>query len=581
MDDWKYDKNLNVWFIHVSIEIECDSPYFPRKSQWYIVAESVYPKGKIKVYPDVKHSISSTLNHQSNNSQIEKNGLWRKGALCLDVNTITTDYSEPCSIDYRLIFHLKRAIMWLRLAAKDKLVQNNEPFELPDFITSKSSDIQFAFSEDSISYMQWESFEYKYGIAELDVYKRNPSVYYVKAFKSLKNGYVNYTSWGEYLSSPQNSNSLIAPWILLKKIPVVNNWQAPVTIRELKIACKNQKIDLMAILKNIVPKIRDNKQHLLLVGFPIPRVSNGENEIIFWEAMVLPVLSNGVLTANGFRTNEKGWWMRDKREILSSQKQIKWIISENWNHHEISQRGKMDDLLLRKRVLFIGAGCLGASIAELFVRAGAYNITIADLDVFEVGNLSRHVLDLNNIGEYKAVSVCDYLNSLNPHAYVKSIVDKLFIDDNNKPNIDLDKYDVIIDCTGENSVLNILRNIHVNRTHIMASVSVGLGVKRLYITLMNSKIFDFSSFIKLVTPYLQEEENLFDDYDLPRDGIGCWHPTFPGRSDDVWMAAATSAKTIENYIVSESQKTLSLVYEQKVKDGIFEGYVLVEKTEEE
>ncbi len=121
--------------------------------------------------------------------------------------------------------------------------------------------------------------------------------------------------------------------------------------------------------------------------------------------------------------------MRDKCEVFTKNAKLDWIVSENWNQHEISQRGKMSDLLLRKRILLIGAGCIGASIAEIFVRAGVYNITIADSDIFEVGNLSRHILNLNNIGEFKELSVCNYLNSLNPHANVKVINDTLSNDD--------------------------------------------------------------------------------------------------------------------------------------------------------
>ena len=127
----------------------------------------------------------------------------------------------------------------------------------------------------------------------------------------------------------------------------------------------------------------------------------------------------------------------------------------------------------------------------------------------------------------------------------------------------MDRYDVIVDCTGENNVLDILQRTNFKRTHIIASVSVGLGAKRLYVTLMNGNTFNFNAFYDLISPYLQAEKVLYDDYDLPRNGI----------------AAATSVKVIENYIISKSQKTLSLIYEQKESDGIFESYEVVEKRE--
>lgn len=46
--------------------------------------------------------------------------------------------------------------------------------------------------------------------------------------------------------------------------------------------------------------------------------------------------------------------MRDRCEVFTKNAKLDWIVSENWNQHEISQRGKMSDLLLRKRILLIG-----------------------------------------------------------------------------------------------------------------------------------------------------------------------------------------------------------------------------------
>lgn len=580
LDDWKFDNELKIWFLHLGISIRYETSYFPQLSQWYVVVEDKYPKGKIKIYPDVENSIKMTLYHQSNNAKVEKNGLWRKGALCLEINTMSAFQPEPYSVDERLLYHVKRAINWLELAAKNKLILDNEPFELPEFTLSNVLEMQFAFSEDVVTFMQWESTDCRYGIAELDVYKSKPFVYYVKHFKSLNGNIEHYTQWGRYLSKTNISPPINAPWILLKQPPVINGWQAPETFGDLIDACNSQHIDVMNVFKNVVSKIRDGRRHLLLLGFPIPKIFGGEPEIIFWQALYLPVVSYGKKTANGFRTNQQGWWLRDKSEVLTRKAKIDWIISENWNQQEISQRGKMNNSLLRKKMLIVGAGCIGASVAEIFVRAGVYNLTIVDSDIFEVGNLSRHVLNINNIGELKELSLCNYLNSLNPHTNVEVINDTLTIDEEFKTNIDLDKYDIIIDCTGENSVLDIIQNCDVSRNHIFASISVGLGAKRLYITLMNDNTFDFNSFGDLISPYLQSEKVLYNDYDLPRNGIGCWHPTFPGRSDDVWLATSTAAKAIENYIILKSDKTLSLVYEQRENNGVFEGYMLVDKKED-
>ncbi|MDD2362055.1 MAG: ThiF family adenylyltransferase [Oscillospiraceae bacterium] len=580
MDDWRFDNELKVWFLHLGISIDYKTPYFPQVSQWYIVAESEYPKGKIKVYPDVENSMNVTLYHQSSNAKVEKNGLWRKGALCLEINTISAFQSEPHNVDERLLYHVKRAINWLELAAKDKLVSEDEPFELPDFTLSNILEMQFAFSEDVVSFMQWESTECRYGIAELDVYKSKPFVYYVKLFRSLDDNIEHYTQWGKQLSKTNISPPISALWIFLNQPPAINKWQAPETFGDLIDACNNQHIDIMDMLKNMVSKIRDGRRHLLLLGFPIPKVFGGEPELISWKALYLPVVSHGKKTAKGFRANQQGWWFRDKSEVLNRKSKLDWIVSENWNQQEISQRGKMNDFLLRKKMLIVGAGCIGASVGEILVRSGIYNLTIVDSDIFKVGNLSRHVLNLNNIGELKELSLCSYLNTLNPHANVEVINDTIIIDEEFKTNIDLDKYDIIIDCTGENSVLNLFQSVNLKRKHILASISVGLGAKHLYIALANNQTPNFNNFYELISPYLHNEMALHDNYHLPRDGTGCWHPTFPGRSDDIWIAAATSVKAIENYILSKSEKMLSLIYEQRECNGFFEGYVMVDKKED-
>lgn len=580
IDEWEFDKELNIWHLHLDITIDYETKYFPQISKWYIVVASDYPKGSIKVYPDVKDSITVTLYHQANNSEVERNGLWRKGALCLEVNTLSAFQPEPCNVDERLIYHVKRAVNWLELAARGQLVTDTELFELPEFTLSNILKMQFAFSEDTVTFTQWESTDCRYGIAELDVYKSNPFVYYVKCFKSLTGNIEHHTQWGKYLSKTSIPTPINAPWILLKQTPIINEWQAPETMGDLIDACNSQHIDIMNVLKNTVSKIRDGRRHLLLLGFPVPKTFGGEPEIIFWQALYLPIVSHGGKTANGFRANPQGWWLRDKSEVLTRNIRLDWIISENWNQQEISQRGKINDFILRKKILLVGAGCIGASIAEILVRSGVYNLTIIDSDIFEVGNLSRHVLNVNDIGGFKGLSLCNYLNSLNPHANVEVINNALTIDEKLKTNIDLDKYRIIIDCTGENSVLDIIQSYDFKKRHIFASVSVGLGAKRLYITLMNNQAFNFNTFFDLIAPYLQSEKALYNDYNLPRNGIGCWHPTFPGRSDDVWLAASTATKAIENYIITESEKTISLVYEQRESNGIFEGYMLVDKTED-
>lgn len=581
IDDWKYDDTNKQWFYHISISIEKENMYFPVKSQWYVVVDSVYPQGKIKIYPDIENSIKTTLYHQSNNYYISKNGLWRNGSLCVDVNTLSPDNPEPFSVESRMLFHVQRAVEWLKSAANDSLVNINELFELPEFNDNILLGCQFAFSEDTVTYMQWEDTDCRYGIVDIDCYKSNPAVFYPKTFYSIDNKPIHYSTWGMALERHNSKKITKSPWALLKSVPVLYDWQFPETWEKLMRVCEAQGCDIREILRKSSKYLRDGVPHLFLLGFPIPKYWFQENEIIYWKAFMLPILSYGHQVPKDFRKNEKGYWHRDVNEVFKPNQRIEWIISENWSQEEIFQRGKIFQTMQRKGILLIGAGCIGASVAEILVRSGIYNLSIAGSDIFKVGNLSRHTLDLDSIGSNKCNSLCSHLNAITPHAEIKPINDHLSLIINGDlphTNIEIEKYDIIIDCTGENSVLSTLSSIKLKRPHFLISVSVGFGAKKLYINMQNHTAFNFDEFYQFILPYTEADLREMDEISLPRDGIGCWHPTFPARSDDVWMAASIAVKNIEKYICEGQTKLVSLIYAQQEND-YYEKYSLIDKRE--
>lgn len=57
--------------------------------------------------------------------------------------------------------------------------------------------------------------------------------------------------WGTAIREKNYENAL---WIRLKEVPVINNWQVPTNLCQLKQICTNQGIDLLAILKSFAPK---------------------------------------------------------------------------------------------------------------------------------------------------------------------------------------------------------------------------------------------------------------------------------------------------------------------------------------
>jgi hypothetical protein len=402
LEDWKYDDSISKWFIKLQIHMETSHADIPAYSRWFLTAENHYPQGSIKFYPAAEDSLTVTFPHQANNGILADNQLWRKGALCLDISApffADRNLAEPFEIDERVLWYVKRAIAWIGAANDGRLQEAGAYFELPEFQVTPSR--TFVFSEDYFSAMQWEDKEVDCGYADVSLHRLGDITYRVKDYLDKTMNSVHLVSWGTYFNEKETVDQK-AIWIMLKQTPIVNVWQAPNTYAELIEAINAQGIAFTDILRSLSSRIRDGKRHLLLLGFLIPKIIGSDEQQVFWQALQLPFLSHGKQTASGFRAGkEPGYWYRDKTEVLKPNMTLDWLDSQNWNQAEITNRGKMDSKLLRKRIVIIGAGCIGSALAELLVRAGVYNLTIIDHDILEIGNMSRHVLNLNDIGGSK------------------------------------------------------------------------------------------------------------------------------------------------------------------------------------
>ena len=175
------------------------------------------------------------------------------------------------------------------------------------------------------------------------------------------------------------------------------------------------------MVSSLPDRLRDGRQHLLLVGFPIPEVLGGESVQIHWQALLLPALERRA--PPGFRKNSVGRKVADRRTLASANR-IKWIRSENWSPSNSHARGQFAPELANKRVLIIGAGSLGSAVAEVLVRGGLRQLIVCDGDLLEHGNLARHTLGIQDVGEWKAVALAARLQSVSVHLKVAAIPSK-------------------------------------------------------------------------------------------------------------------------------------------------------------
>lgn len=598
LKDWTWDTVTKRFYLHVSISLEHGSPDIPQVTEWYATATASYPFGQLSIYPSCENSITNTFPHQSLNAFTEENHLWRKGKLCVDLIDqtlgIRVPEKEPFTVDERLFWNLQRAVLWLRNAVEGTLIKDGDAFELPDF--PAHTETAFAFQEDCVSMMIWEDSEEYYGTARIvrKQLRLGQSIALIQSFRSINSQKRLYEPvWGTAIDAIETYEEAL--WIRLKKVPVVNGWQAPVNLLDLKQICASQGIDILDILKAFAPNARDGLPHLLLVGFPIPEHIGELPREMMWQAVELPILSCGQYTNRGFhsgkkrsvpcmrgaakgcRPGETGWWMNDKATIFLDSMELSWVHSENWSARTIKGRGKLADKMAKLHIAIIGLGSLGSSIAELLTRAGASHLTCIDGSALEIGNLCRHTLCLSDLHQLKSMCIAKRLIDVDPNIHVKHVDDYLSMDENGVIKPDLSNYEIIIDTTGEDQVLALLSTLKWEHKTVFCTSSVGLGAKRLYVNIQRTDQPDFKGFLNYIQPYFQKDADDCDLNTLPRDGIGCWHPLFPARADDMWLAACTTVKVLESFMKRASEETISLIYATHDEDELFAGLQLIEK----
>lgn len=82
-------------------------------------------------------------------------------------------------------------------------------------------------------------------------------------------------------------------------------------------------------------------------------------------------------------------------------------------------RGFLETLqLFDKKILLVGCGSVGSTIASELARAGVGHFILADPDILEPANVSRHQAGLHHLGRKKVNAVKEIIQSINPRADV-------------------------------------------------------------------------------------------------------------------------------------------------------------------
>ena len=271
---------------------------------------------------------------------------------------------------------------------------------------------------------------------------------------------------------------------------------------------------------------------------------------------------------SGFRENAVGWKVADRRTIAPNSA-IGWIRSENWSPANSHARGRFAPDITNKSVLIIGAGSLGSALAEVLVRGGLKHLTVCDGDRFEHGNSARHTLGIQHVGSGKARSLAARLQSASAHVEVAAIPSMF-------PRLTAEQMDMVsscelvVDCTAEENTLCAIEDYPWTENVYVVSMSFGWFVHRLYVVGAPCEDFTRNGITDLLRPLEKEDVANHPSGEMAREGPGCWHPVFPGRSDDVWMMAAMGTKELER-LVTQSSKGLRGTMFKWLQEDIFEG----------
>lgn len=540
---WGWCTEERLWALHCKITIDVPQDCsVPVVTDWYVLVSHLYPDGNIQFFPAKKNGLKGLFPHQYPTS-VSESKPWTGDFLCLEGHLHALDRlgvsTGPRDWRRRLKWTFERAIKWLQRAAHDDLVRKGDHFELPlhQPKPKKNAVNIIIVSEGSENLPDWENTP-AHGF--LDFRQVSNKSFAVHAYRDPKKQIIREVGWGtQWANSPIMRSYGI--WVRLDDLPVIPPWQQPQTWGEL---CRD-RLDrkLNGAIKKMLRQVSAETPVPLLIGSPIPKVVGGQYHLLHWQALLLPAIQQRY---RGFRDTDESRWEAYCKFQLHDKKPLPWTLLENWHPDTLSTRGRLPKMLREKKVVLIGVGALGAPLAEHLVRGGMTDMILIDHDDLVAGNLVRHPLTMKELGNFKAEALRDRLNSANPHACVQAI-SKAFLSDDEQAD-QVREADLIIDTTASDDVIAQLNMFDWKQPKHFVSMSIGMKARQFYAYSARSLTFPLDDFYNRIDPYIQSERDRLKDSDIQWEGVGCYHPVFEARNDDMGLWAAMATKLIVKFV---------------------------------
>jgi len=566
LTDWTFD-----WARFWRLEVELTPDHLgsenavPATTRWFVRAQDDYPKGIIDILPAVHSGLPGIYAHQLPFTTRE-GAPYRGAKICVatdsEGNLRRQGDVEPRTAEDRLAWQITRALGWIAQASNGTLLASGDPFELP--VYKVMGPPLFAFREGPADLAFWSSIDDRVGIADLRrLDNSGDETWIVIAFRSLSRQLLFEPDWGIRIKSMQ-THARTAIWLRVPRLVVRQPYEAPSTWGELADAFAEQGASLFEGLQRGTAGLHDGATHPLLIGFPVPERIGDPMHQMHWLTIELPTLERQA--PDGFRVNDIGLWMASSGGTFHPASKLEWVVSENWHPDELANRGRLNAALTAKKILLIGAGALGSAVAELLVRAGVAHLEVVDDQRLKAGNLVRHTLTLSDLGDWKANALARRLNAASPNVSVAarpSSLDQL-------SGEDLGSFDVVIETTGDRRVLQTMSEVEAPRPTAYASLSVSLHSRRLFAYVANDTRFPLAEFDTAYAPFSRTDVDWAEE--LPMEGVGCWHPVFPTRADELWLMASAAVSLLNDTpLAGHSFSRLHVIQRTVDSRGCFTG----------
>lgn len=388
--------------------------------------------------------------------------------------------------------------------------------------------VTLIFQEDEFQRSRFDKpyGHFKYSLLSYQKNEKNTIIQLTVLAQNLGNKEYNWSS------SYQNKYKYIGAWVYIENEPVhykkkkFRNWadlskRLPTDFSEFfRYFCKssaNYRLYPIGLEPNI----------FLAVGYKIPS-SNGFE--VHWDLILIP---------------RSDFARKTLQSIAKYQKEIFWENTYNASYNRYFGRGAINPEFANRTTLVIGNGAIGSSLSEILVRAGLKKIDLADIDLIEPGNICRSSYDFTEVSFSKSAQLKQKLEDISPFVEVNIFNDlKATSPKNEKYQQTFEKlnsYDIIIDCTANNQIIQMLTDMKLSNLICYISMS---NRAREIIFVTNA---DNSNLIERRNQMLYS----FGTFTEPefREGTGCWHPTFEASNFDINQLLNFSIRKINSFFV--------------------------------